>query len=80
VFIRYQKNYPWAMDLDREEKQTLIGGIITVLFILFLVIGVISIYFTSKDNPSPAPSPTVKEWSEPNFDNLDQDGFVGGQR
>ncbi len=68
------------MDLDREEKQTIIGGIITVLFILFLVIGVISIYFTSKDNPSPAPSPTVKEWSEPNFDNLDQDGYVGGQR
>ena len=31
-------------------------------------------------SPYPAPSPTVKEWNEPNFDNFDQDGFVGGQR
>jgi hypothetical protein len=34
------------MDLDKEEKRTLIGGILTVLFILFLVIGTISVYFS----------------------------------
>lgn len=63
-----------------EERRTFIGGILTVLFILFLVIGTISVYFSSKNDPAPAPSPTVKEWIEPNFDNLDQDGFGGGQR
>ena len=63
-----------------EERKTLIGGILTILFILFLIVGFISAYFSSKNNPVPTPSPSAQEWSEPNFDKLDQDGFVGGQR
>jgi len=68
------------MGLDREEKKTLVGGIVSLLFVLFLVVGFLYIYFTEKDNSVPNPSPTVKEWSDPNFDNMDQDGFIGGQR
>ena len=56
-------------------------------FFLLCLVGTILAIFgvTPKEDqisPYPATSPnvTTKEWSDPNFDNLDQDGFVGGQR
>jgi len=73
--------------MDFDEGKTLFGGIISLLFIV-AVAGTLIVGFvvgTSKDrnNPAPATNPTATEqpnWSEPNFDNLDTDGFINGQR
>jgi hypothetical protein len=68
---------------EPADKATVIGQIVTLLFIGLLIVGGISVYSESKNNPAPAANPTATEqpnWSEPNFDNLDTDGFINGQR
>ena len=82
--------------MDKDEREidysapSVVGSIqfviVAIIFLLMLVGILLSIFgIAPKEDqisPYPAPSsnPTVKEWSEPNFDNLDQDGFIGGQR
>jgi hypothetical protein len=58
----------------------------TVFFLLCLIGAIIALFglAPNEDQISPYPAPssssTAQQWSEPNFDNLDQDGFGGGQR
>jgi len=65
-----------------DENKTLFGGILTLLFIAFLVIGFIYLALTSNNSSDPATNPTVNDqpYTEPNFDNLENDGLINGQR
>lgn len=56
---------------------SILGLVLIVGTLLSLILG-----SPTEDQPYPVPSstPTVEEWSDPNFDNLDEDGFIGGQR
>jgi hypothetical protein len=52
------------------------------LFIAFFVIGFIYLALTSNNSSDPATNPTVNNqpYTEPNFDNLENDGLINGQR
>ena len=61
------------------------GIVIWGLFFLLILIGIVSALLGVSPNehpvsPYPDPTPTAEDWYEPNFDNLDQDGFINGQR
>jgi hypothetical protein len=73
------------IDYSARSVRDSLGIVIWAIFGLLVIVGtLLSLVVDSptEDQPNPAPSskPMVKEWSEPNFDNLDQDGFTGGQR
>ena len=61
------------------------GIFIWSLIFLFILIGlVLALLGVSSSehpvSPYPDPTPTAEDWYEPNFENLDQDGFINGQR
>jgi hypothetical protein len=73
------------IDYSARSVTSSIGIVIWAIFGLLVIVGTllsIAVDSPTEDQPNPAPSsnPTVEEWSDPNFDNLDQDGFTGGQR
>ena len=73
------------IDYSARSVRDSLGIVIWAIFGLLVIVGtLLSLVVDSptEDQPYPAPSsnPTVEEWSDPNFDNLDQDGFIGGQR
>jgi hypothetical protein len=81
------------MDENKEESYStwsIVGSLQVVfwaIFFLLCIAGAIIALLQAapiEDQISPYPAPssnsTVEEWNEPNFDNLDQDGFIGGQR
>ena len=69
-----------------SDKSSAIGAILSAVFIIS-VIGVLIFAFIGgalkdSDNPSSGTNPTVNDqpFTEPNFDNLDSDGLINGQR
>ena len=73
------------IDYSARSVRDSVGIVIWSIFGLIVIVGtLLSLILGSptEDQPYPAPSsnPTVEEWSDPNFDNLDEDGFIGGQR
>ena len=73
------------IDYSARSVRDSVGIVFWAIFGLVLIVGTpLSVMLGSptEDQPTPAPSssPTVEEWSDPNFDNLDEDGFIGGQR
>ena len=72
--------------MDGDERKTLFGGVLSVLFIV-AVIGTLIVAFiigalNDGNNSNPGTNPTVNDqpFTEPNFDNFNPDGLVNGQR
>lgn len=75
------------IDYSARSVVDSIGIVIWAVLGLVMIVGTLLAFLLGSPtedqiSPYPAPSsnPTLETWSEPNFDNLDQDGFIGGQR
>jgi hypothetical protein len=72
--------------MDRNERKTLFGGMISLIFIVAVVGTLIAAFIIGQlkdgNNPATGTNPTVNDqpFTEPNFDNFDTDGFIDGQR
>ena len=72
--------------MDSDESKTLIGGILSAVFIVAmigaLIVAFIGGALKDGDNSNPGTNPTVNDqpFSEPNFDNFEGDGLINGQR
>ena len=91
MFSRHLRNYHSPVIEDRDvnyAERSLYewaGIVIWGLFFLLSFVGIVFALLGVSSNedsisPYPDPTPTAEGWYEPNFDNLDQDGFINGQR
>jgi hypothetical protein len=85
--LNFQYNrYPYAWVMDSDERKTLFGGMISLIFVVAavgtLIVAFIIGQLNDGNNPATGTNPTTNDqpFSEPNFDNFENDGLINGQR